>query len=99
MPPATQSHPRKPRAAWRLDDGDTARRRTLKKATTPTRRKMKQAGERIPMLPAYDATFARLFDAAGIDVLLVGDSVGMVVGGHKSTLPVTMDQMVYHCGA
>src|SRR2546428_4763092 len=58
---------------------------------------MKQAGERITMLTAYDATFARLLDQAEIDVLLVGDSLGMVVQGHDTTLPVTMDQMVYHC--
>src|SRR6267142_2167613 len=58
---------------------------------------MKQAGERITMLTAYDATFARLLDRAGTDVLLVGDSLGMVVQGHETTLPVTMDQMVYHC--
>jgi len=69
----------------------------LKKVTIHTLRKMKQAGERITMLTAYDATFARLFDAAGTDVLLVGDSLGMVVQGQKSTLPVTLDQMVYHC--
>src|SRR5437762_8514911 len=60
---------------------------------------MKQAGERITMLTAYDASFARLLDRAGTDVLLVGDSVGMVVQGHDTTLPVTMDQMVYHCAA
>src|SRR6266850_401889 len=60
---------------------------------------MKQAGERITMLTAYDATFARLLDRAGTDVLLVGDSLGMVVQGHDTTLPVTMDQMVYHCAA
>src|SRR5881398_1817941 len=60
---------------------------------------MKQAGERITMLTAYDASFARLLDRAGIEVLLVGDSLGMVVQGHDSTLPVTMDQMVYHCAA
>jgi 3-methyl-2-oxobutanoate hydroxymethyltransferase len=58
---------------------------------------MKQAGERITMLTAYDATFARLFDRAGIEILLVGDSLGMVIQGHDTTLPVTMDQMVYHC--
>src|SRR5436190_18979788 len=58
---------------------------------------MKQAGERISMLTAYDATFARLFDRAGIEILLVGDSLGMVIQGHDTTLPVTMDQMVYHC--
>src|SRR3974390_3019684 len=60
---------------------------------------MKERGERIAVLTAYDATFARLLDAAGADVLLVGDSLGMVVQGNDSTLPVTMDQMVYHCRA
>jgi 3-methyl-2-oxobutanoate hydroxymethyltransferase len=68
----------------------------LKKVTIHTLRKMKQSGERITMLTAYDATFAKLLDAAGTDVLLVGDSLGMVVQGQKSTLPVTLDQMVYH---
>jgi 3-methyl-2-oxobutanoate hydroxymethyltransferase len=71
----------------------------LKKVTINTLRKMKQAGERITMLTAYDASFARLLDAALVDVLLVGDSLGMVVQGHESTLPVTIDQMVYHCAA
>jgi len=71
----------------------------LKKVTIHTLRKMKQAGERITMLTAYDASFARLLDQAQIDVLLVGDSLGMVVQGHNTTLPVTMDQMVYHCAA
>jgi 3-methyl-2-oxobutanoate hydroxymethyltransferase len=69
----------------------------LKKVTIHTLRKMKQSGERITMLTAYDATFAGLFDRAEIDALLVGDSLGMVVQGHRSTLPVTLDQMVYHC--
>jgi len=71
----------------------------LKKVTINTLRKMKQAGERITMLTAYDASFARLLDRAGTDVLLVGDSLGMVVQGHDTTLPVTMEQMVYHCAA
>jgi 3-methyl-2-oxobutanoate hydroxymethyltransferase len=71
----------------------------LKKVTINTLRKMKQAGERITMLTAYDATFARLLDTAGVEVLLVGDSLGMVMQGHETTLPVTMDQMVYHCAA
>jgi 3-methyl-2-oxobutanoate hydroxymethyltransferase len=69
----------------------------LKKVTIHALRKMKQTGERITMLTAYDATFARLLDTAQIDALLVGDSLGMVIQGHDSTLPVTMDQMVYHC--
>ncbi len=71
----------------------------MKKVTIHTLRKMKQAGERITMLTAYDATFARLFDGARIEALLVGDSLGMVIQGYETTLPVTMDQMVYHCAA
>jgi 3-methyl-2-oxobutanoate hydroxymethyltransferase len=58
---------------------------------------MKQLGERFSVVTAYDATAARLVAAAGIDVVLVGDSLGMVVQGLDSTLPVTLDQMVYHC--
>jgi len=60
---------------------------------------MKRGGQRITMVTAYDATFARLFDEAGIDILLVGDSLGMVVQGHDSTLPVTVDEVIYHCRA
>ncbi|MGB8221996.1 MAG: 3-methyl-2-oxobutanoate hydroxymethyltransferase [Polyangiales bacterium] len=67
--------------------------------TVPRLRKMKRDGERISMVTAYDATFARLFDDAGIDVLLVGDSLGMVVQGRSSTLPVTVDEVIYHCRA
>jgi 3-methyl-2-oxobutanoate hydroxymethyltransferase len=62
-------------------------------------RRMKQAGERVAVVTAYDATAARLVAAAGVDVILVGDSLGMVVQGHDSTLPVTLDQMVYHSAA
>jgi 3-methyl-2-oxobutanoate hydroxymethyltransferase len=54
------------------------------------------SGDRIVMLTCYDASFARLLDECGVDVLLIGDSLGMVLQGHASTLPVTMDQMVYH---
>jgi 3-methyl-2-oxobutanoate hydroxymethyltransferase len=60
---------------------------------------MKRGGERITMVTAYDATFARLFDEAEIDVVLVGDSLGMVVQGQPSTLPVTVDEVIYHCRA
>jgi 3-methyl-2-oxobutanoate hydroxymethyltransferase len=67
--------------------------------TVPRLRKMKSEGTRISMVTAYDATFARLFDEAGIDVLLVGDSLGMVVQGQSSTLPVTVDEVIYHCRA
>jgi len=56
----------------------------------------KRRGERIAMLTAYDFAFARIFDQGGIDVLLVGDSLGNVVQGHATTLPVTLDEMVYH---
>jgi 3-methyl-2-oxobutanoate hydroxymethyltransferase len=59
-------------------------------------RAMHAAGEKIAMLTCYDASFARLIDEAGIDVLLVGDSLGMVVQGHNSTLPVLLDEMAYH---
>ena len=58
--------------------------------------KMRTEGTRIAMLTCYDASFAALFDAVGIDILLIGDSLGMVLQGHDSTLPVTIEQMVYH---
>lgn len=57
---------------------------------------MKQSGDKISCLTAYDASFASLLDKAGIDVILVGDSLGMVIQGHASTLPVTIQDMVYH---
>jgi 3-methyl-2-oxobutanoate hydroxymethyltransferase len=69
------------------------------KVTIHTLRQMKERGEKIAMLTAYDATFARLLDEAGIDVLLVGDSLGMVVQGHDTTLPVTLEEIAYHCRA
>jgi 3-methyl-2-oxobutanoate hydroxymethyltransferase len=67
-----------------------------KKVTVPELGRMKEAGEKITMVTAYDWTFARLLDEAGVDLLLVGDSLGMVVQGHENTIPVTLDQMVYH---
>ena len=70
-----------------------------KRVTVPGLRAMKGEGRRIVMLTAYDASFAWQLEAAGIDVALVGDSLGMVVQGHASTLPVTLDQMVYHTSA
>ena len=74
---------------------------TLKSArehrvTVPSLVRRKQRGEPIAMLTAYDFTFARIFDTAGIDVLLVGDSLGNVVQGQDTTLPVTLDEMIYH---
>ncbi len=67
-----------------------------RKVTTETIRQMKHRNERFVCLTAYDALIARIFDEAGIDVLLVGDSLGNVLQGHPTTLPVTLDQMIYH---
>lgn len=64
--------------------------------TLATLQKMKQQGERFTVLTAYDASFAAVLDEAGIDVILVGDSLGMVVQGHDTTLPVSMEDMIYH---
>ncbi len=69
------------------------------RVTIHTLRQMKERGEKIAMLTAYDATFARLLDDGGADVLLVGDSLGMVVQGNDTTLPVTLEEMAYHCRA
>jgi 3-methyl-2-oxobutanoate hydroxymethyltransferase len=69
------------------------------RVTVPALRQMKTRGERIAMVTAYDATFARMLDEGGADVLLVGDSLGMVVQGLDSTLPVTLDEMLYHTRA
>jgi 3-methyl-2-oxobutanoate hydroxymethyltransferase len=66
------------------------------RVTVRTLAARKRSGSRIAMLTAYDFAFARIFDAAGIDVLLVGDSLGNVVQGHDTTLPVTLDEVVYH---
>ncbi|MDD9301908.1 MAG: 3-methyl-2-oxobutanoate hydroxymethyltransferase [Desulfobacter sp.] len=66
------------------------------KVTTSTLVKMKEQGKKITALTAYDYPFAGLVDRAGIDVILVGDSLGMVVQGKQTTLPVTMDEMIYH---
>ncbi len=68
----------------------------VKKVTTHTLQWMKQHGEKISMLTAYDFSMARIFDDAGIDVLLVGDSASNVMAGHETTLPITLDQMIYH---
>jgi 3-methyl-2-oxobutanoate hydroxymethyltransferase len=65
----------------------------------PDFKEKKRRGEKIAVLTAYDATMARLLDRAGIDALLVGDSVGMVMLGHESTIPVTLDAMVHHTAA
>jgi 3-methyl-2-oxobutanoate hydroxymethyltransferase len=66
------------------------------KITLTTLQKMRASGEKIVMLSCYDASFAALLDACGVEMILVGDSLGMTVQGHDSTLPVSMDDMVYH---
>jgi 3-methyl-2-oxobutanoate hydroxymethyltransferase len=73
-----------------------AAEKTRSRLTVPQIAKMKTDGRRITMLTAYDHTFARLLDGAGVDMLLVGDSLAMVVQGHQNTLPVTLDEMIYH---
>lgn len=62
-------------------------------------REMKQRGEKIPMLTAYDYAFAKIIDEAGVPLILVGDSLGMVILGYESTIPVTMDEMIHHVKA
>lgn len=68
----------------------------IKRVTTHTLQSLKQNGEKISMLTAYDYSMARIFDDAGVDVLLVGDSASNVMAGHETTLPITLDQMIYH---
>ena len=70
-----------------------------KKITTHTLQEMKRRGEKISMLTAYDFSLAKILDAAGIDVLLVGDSASNVMAGHETTLPITLDQMIYHASS
>jgi len=71
----------------------------IKKVTTNTLQKMKSAGEKISMITAYDFSFAKIIDEAGIDVILVGDSASNVMAGHETTLPITLDQMIYHASS
>ena len=71
-------------------------KKDYKRITTKTLFDMKQNGEKIAMLTAYDFTMAKIVDTAGIDVILVGDSASNVMAGHETTLPITLDQMIYH---
>ena len=71
----------------------------VKKVTTHTLQRMKINGEKISMITAYDYSFARIFDGAGIDIILVGDSASNVMAGHETTLPITLDQMIYHASS
>jgi len=71
----------------------------VRKITTHTLQEMKRRGEPIAMLTAYDFSMARIIDAAGVDVILVGDSASNVMAGHETTLPITLDQMIYHASS
>jgi 3-methyl-2-oxobutanoate hydroxymethyltransferase len=71
----------------------------IKKVTTHVLMEMKKRGEKIAMLTAYDYSMAKIIDSAGIDVILVGDSASNVMAGHETTLPITLDQMIYHAGS
>lgn len=72
------------------------KKQDIKKVTTHQLQEMKNRGEKIAMLTAYDYSMARIIDAAGIDVILVGDSASNVMAGNETTLPITLDQMIYH---
>lgn len=74
-------------------------KKEFKKVTTHVLQEMKRRGEKIAMLTAYDYTLAGLIDKAGIDVILVGDSASNVMAGHETTLPITLDQMIYHASS
>ena len=71
----------------------------VKKITTNTLLRMKLVGEKISMITAYDYSFAKIFDEAGIDIILVGDSASNVMAGHETTLPITLEQMIYHASS
>ena len=71
----------------------------VKRITTATVQKMKNNGQKIAMLTAYDYSFAKIIDGSGIDVILVGDSASNVMAGHETTLPITLDQMIYHASS
>lgn len=86
-------------AIFKLQKEMSAVRKEYKRVTTKSVVEMKANGEKISMLTAYDYTFAKLLDSAGIDVLLVGDSASNVMAGHETTLPITLDQMIYHASS
>lgn len=82
-----------------MNDSKGSSATTRRPMTVPRILEKKAKGEKISVITAYDATFARIFDDAGTDILLVGDSLGMVVQGRDSTLPVSVDEMIYHGAA
>jgi len=74
-------------------------KKEYKRVTTNSLTEMKSNGEKISMLTAYDFTMAKIIDTAGVDVILVGDSASNVMAGHETTLPITLDQMIYHASS
>ncbi len=80
----------------KIDDSISPVGNSVKKITTAVLHQMKENGEKISMITAYDYSLARLVDRAGVDVILVGDSASNVMAGHETTLPITLDQMIYH---
>ncbi len=77
----------------------SVQKKDFKKITTNVLQEMKRNGEMISMLTAYDFTMAKMVDSAGIDIILVGDSASNVMAGHETTLPITLDQMIYHASS
>lgn len=77
----------------------TGKKTDVKRVTTHVIQEMKNRGEKISMLTAYDYSLAQIVDASGIDVILVGDSASNVMAGHETTLPITLDQMIYHASS
>jgi 3-methyl-2-oxobutanoate hydroxymethyltransferase len=75
------------------------KKQDIKRITTHQLREMKNRGEKIAMLTAYDYSMAKIIDGAGIDIILVGDSASNVMAGHETTLPITLDQMIYHAAS
>ncbi|MNJ85482.1 3-methyl-2-oxobutanoate hydroxymethyltransferase [compost metagenome] len=73
--------------------------KNVKRVTTNVLQEMKNSGAKISMLTGYDFSMARIIDSAGIDIILVGDSASNVMAGHETTLPITLDQMIYHAGS
>src|SRR6056300_1051146 len=74
-------------------------KKEYKRVTVKSLLEMKSLGEKISMLTAYDYTMAKIVDGAGIDIILVGDSASNVMAGHETTLPITLDQMIYHASS
>jgi 3-methyl-2-oxobutanoate hydroxymethyltransferase len=78
---------------------ETQGHQEIKKVTTLTLSELKRKGEKIAMITAYDYSLAKIVDASGVDVILVGDSASNVMAGHETTLPITLDQMIYHAAS